>query len=185
MSRLVRAAANETGIVTFSASPVSVVAGSPGAPPVPVDSVAAGGSVTQVDNYAARMVKYVPSEVIAFYLAADKLFDPLSTTPQTTEQAASSGMVTNFVNGNGPLFALAIFFLGLVATPLYIRLQAEKEQVWGVHAVMSTVAYIIWTYATQGGVFSSYGLYDPRFASLLVLVYTLLSGFVVPSKGKS
>ncbi|SDR11630.1 hypothetical protein SAMN05444161_1694 [Rhizobiales bacterium GAS191] len=178
MSRLVRAATDAAGPITFSASPVTVLTGAPGAPAV---AGAAAGQETQVDNYAARIVKYVPAEVIAFYLAADKLFVPVSVTPSAE---TSTVMITKFIDTHGNYFGIGIFLLALVATPIYIWQQAEKDQNWIVNGVMSTIAFVIWAYTTQGSVFYGNGFYDPRLASFAVLIYTLLSGFVVPAKGK-
>jgi len=182
MSRLVRAEADAGGLVSFGGGPVSVAVGSPGAP-----NVAGASGTTQVDNYAARMVKYIPAEVIAFFLAADKLFAPTFGTaaPSSGSPVSGTPLVTGFINSHGLYLATAIFFVALLATPLYMWKQSEKNQPWSVNAFMSTVAFVIWSYATQGAVFYGNGLYDARIGSLLILVYTLLSGFVIPSQGKS
>src|SRR6516165_3071200 len=179
MSRLVRAAVNDKGFVSFSASPVNIVPANHDLSAHP--PLEAGAAVTEVDNYAARIVKYVPAEVIAFYLAADKLFAPVVNLarPDRTDHV----LVTDFINTHGQIFAAIIFALALVATPLYIWRQAEPNQPWAVNGIMATMAFIIWAYAVQGGIFSGNGLYDPRLASFTILVFTLLSGFVVPGMG--
>ena len=179
MSRLVRAATTPSRLIAFSSGPVNVKIGDPGVPAV---GDAAHGGATQVDNYAVRIAKYVPAEVIAFYLAADKLFVPVAATPVQGGADAGTALVSKFIDAHGSYFAAGIFLVALIATPLYILQQSEKNQPWGIHAVMSSVAFVIWSYATQGALFLGNGLYDARLGSIAVLVYTLLSGFVIPSK---
>jgi hypothetical protein len=162
MSRLVRADANATGLVSFRGGPVNVVLGSPGAP-----RVAGAKETTQVDNYAARIAKYVPAEVIAFYVAADKLFVPASSSAPSGSPVVGISPITSFIDTHGVYFAAGIFFFALLATPLYILQQSEKGQPWSVHATMSSIAFVIWSYATQGALFQVSGLYDARLGSLL------------------
>jgi hypothetical protein len=68
MSRLVRGDVNIDAPLRFGISPVRVPIAS-AAPAVEGDATR-----TDTDNYSTRIVKYIPAEVVAFYLAADKLF---------------------------------------------------------------------------------------------------------------
>ncbi len=181
MSRLVRADVNAAGLVTFGAAPVAVNLGVAGAPPLTA-AVAAGvppgqAAPSSVDNYSARIAKYVPAEIIAFYLAADKLF----TAPGgQADVSPGQGALTVYINSHLVGFSVLVFAVALVATPLYIRSQAETDQPWLVNVVMASVAFVIWTYTIQGTIFTQTGAYDSRIATFCVLAFTLLSGFVIP-----
>jgi uncharacterized membrane protein len=120
-------------------------------------------------------VKYVPAEVIAFYMAADKLFSEV-TAP------ADGNVVAVIIFHHTWYFSLAVFLIGLLAVPLYLKAASDTGQAWGVHAAVSVVAFIIWTYASQGTVYSYEKLhfYSPQLAGFLILVFTLLAGFIVP-----
>jgi len=182
MSRLVRADTNATGLVTFGGAPVAMTLSLAGG--APLSAAVAGGvapgqpAPSSVDNYSARIAKYVPAEIIAFYLAADKLF----TAPGgQANVSAEQGALTAYINSHLAGFSVIVFLVALVATPLYIRLQAETDQPWLVNVVMASVAFVVWTYTIQGTMFIQTGTYDSRIATFCVLVFTLLSGFVIPS----
>ncbi len=72
---------------------------------------------TDTDDYATRMVKYIPAEVVAFYLAADKLF-------VKGAQAVNANIADTFVAGHLFYFSVAVFVIALVGTPIYLRQQA-------------------------------------------------------------
>jgi CDP-diglyceride synthetase len=136
---------------------------------------AAPNATADVDNYTTRIVKYVPAEVIAFYMAADKLFSEVK--PPT-----EGNVIATIIFHHTWYFSLAVFVIGLIAVPLYLKATSDQGQAWGVHAAVSVVAFIIWTYASQGTVYNYEKLqfYTPQLAGLLILVFTLLAGFIVP-----
>jgi hypothetical protein len=65
-------------------------------------------------------------------------------------------------------FSLAVFLIGLIGTPFYYRQMAANNEPWKVHALIATVAFAIWAYAAQGGVYSQAGLYSAAIAGFLV-----------------
>jgi hypothetical protein len=182
MSRLVRPDVNAQSHVVFRASPVAIVPGEAGAPAAPSVTADVPTSTTAVDNYATRIVKYIPAEVIAFYLAADKLFAPSRVSGAAAQPAANgdANFMSLFISAHSNQIAAGIFVAALIATPLYLWKQAEQDQPWLVNVLVSTIAFAIWAYATQGAVFAP--VYDARIASLAILSFTLLSGFIVPGK---
>lgn len=128
------------------------------------------------DNYAERIAKYVPAEVIAFFLAADKLF------PDPNGGDAKSGTLLDKLIASYSLeVAAAVFAIGLIGTPAYIWQQRAEGEPWKVHAIMATLAFIVWAYAIHAHIFVE-NIYSSSLASFLVLFYTLVSGFVVPIK---
>ncbi len=135
-------------------------------------AVAGAANQTDTDNYATRMVKYIPAEVIAFYLAADKLF-------AKAPELASATRADEFVAKNLYYFSVAVFVIGLLFTPLYLwRSKTAANEPWGVHAVVSMIAFAIWAYAVRGEI--CVPIYSSAIAAFLVLVFTFASGLVKP-----
>jgi len=136
-------------------------------------------SKTGDDNYAERIAKYVPAEVIAFFLAADKLFPEPD--KKISSECATSSTLDCWIAGHAITVAAVVFAIGLSATPLYIWQQRTEGEPWFVHAVMATVAFVVWSYAIRAHVFVD-AVFSGAAAGFLVLLYSLLSGFVVPVK---
>jgi hypothetical protein len=128
---------------------------------------------TDTDDYTTRIVKYIPAEVVAFYLAADKLFVKAA-------NVVNANIAEIFVNDHLRYFSIAVFVIGLIGTPLYIYQQATDDDPWQVQAGVSTVAFVIWAYAIQGQIFTPF--YSSAIAAFLILVFTFASGFVKPGK---
>jgi len=168
MSRLVRRDVNLGGrLLSLHPSPVraqitSVAPAVTGAP-----------SQTDTDDYATRIVKYIPAEVVAFYLAADKLFAKAA-------DVANANVVDIFINSHLFYFSIAVFAIALVGTPIYLAQQAEDDEPWRVQATISSLAFVIWAYAIQGQIFVPF--YSSAIAAFAVLVFTFASGFVKPGK---
>jgi hypothetical protein len=128
---------------------------------------------TDTDDYTTRIVKYIPAEVVAFYLAADKLFVKAA-------DVANANVVDIFVNSHLGYFSIAVFGIALICTPIYIAQQAKDDEPWRVQAVISSIAFVIWAYAIQGQIFVPF--YSAAIAAFGVLVFTFASGFVKPGK---
>ena len=137
----------------------------------------AAAAQTDTDDYPTRMAKYVPAEVVAFYLAADKLF-----TKGAGAAATGLNLAEAFVQKNLYYFSVAVFVIALIGTPFYYRQLATNNEPWKVQAAIATVAFVIWAYAVQGGIYSEAELYSAAIASFLVLVWTFAAGFVKPGK---
>jgi len=105
------------------------------------------------DSYTLRLLKYIPSEVIALYVgfnAALRIFE-----------------------GHPMIFWAQLYCLvfGAIATPLYL---------WRIHKVrkrsqlaISTIAFILWVFAL-GGPFKYLPGYSPLWPALLLPSYTFL-----------
>jgi len=174
MSRLVQRDARVEGrLFGLGSSPVRAQIEAV-APTVAGQAQAPGAAQqTDTDDYATRMVKYIPAEVVAFYLAADKLF-------VKGAQAVNANVADTFVAGHLFYFSIAVFVIALVGTPIYLRQQATGDQPWQVQAVVSTLAFVVWAYAVQGQIFTA--IYSSAISAFLVLVFTFASGFIKPGK---
>jgi hypothetical protein len=118
-----------------------------------------GGSTTDIKDYFDRVAKYIPSEVVAAYISANG--------------------VATLARNPGTLFTL-IFAACVICTPLYLtRFTSTQKEAW-TNSVMGIAAFVIWAYATGGGLVKYLGWYDAPTASVILVIFTLVSGAVVP-----
>jgi len=115
--------------------------------------------------YGERVAKYVPAEVIAAYLTALPIV--ISGTPaHSTRRTVWLGL---------------IFAFGIIFTPLYVWRFPSETEVKVYHYVLSTAAFVIWSYSIRGGFLDDRGLYDAVGAALILIVFTLISGLFAPT----
>lgn len=119
-----------------------------------------------VDKYPDRLMKYIPTEAIGFWLAVSGII-----------QSAGEDIPKT------PL--LWVFFvLGVLLTFAWIFKQTQKPKkptAW-TQIGISCVAFVVWVLAT-GEPFSSLSFYRPVYGSLLLVTYTSLVTLVVPPEG--
>jgi len=121
-----------------------------------------GRASENVKGYLDRVTKYIPAEVIAAYITANG-FAGLSSKP-------------------GILFYV-IFGVCLIFTPIYItRFTRTGKEAW-TNGIMSVFAFLAWAYAFGGGLVAYLGWYDAPAASVVLVLFTLVSGAVVPVAG--
>lgn len=106
------------------------------------------------DGYYNRLLKLIPAEAIAFYLALD-------------------GIASNMQNSG--LLLWIIFFVSIAGTWLYIvkmtNVKKFFQQIWTV------LAFCIWVFVI-GGPFQQYEWYDENYGKLLVTAYTFFMPLV-------
>lgn len=128
--------------------------------PVGTGIMTAGAPVENTKEYFDRVAKYIPAEVVAAYISAN-------------------GLAT-LVQNPAILFTL-IFATCLICTPLYItRFTSSRTEAW-TNSVMAIAAFVVWAYATGGGLALYLGWYDAPTASVILVLFTLVSGAVVPT----
>ncbi len=111
-------------------------------------SVSATAVQQAPDEYLARLVKLIPSEVVALYLAGKQL-------------------ATTWLG----VWAVVCFVLVLVARTIGTKEAGKPVQVIAV--VASAVSFVVWVYAT-GGWFFEWQLPEAGIASVAVLIWTFL-----------
>jgi hypothetical protein len=134
----------------------------PDAPPARHMAQGATGRAATIaagaDKYKNRLLKYIPAEVVALYLALLGILD------------ASD-------RGGNAVLQWVIFVFCLVGTYLYLR------RVGGVskqtQLVLSTVAFAVWAFSL-GGPFGLYGWYEPLYGALLLPMFTFAIPIVQP-----
>lgn len=122
----------------------------------PAAGGADGGPITTTpgDNYASKLVKLVPSEVVAAYVAADSIIAALPAEMPVFE-----------ISGGAVL-------LGLILTPFYLWKGANVTE--GPEMAVSTATFFVWALLTNRTLSASLGL--PGWAPGLIAI-----GFSVSS----
>jgi hypothetical protein len=117
-------------------------------------------------EYAERIAKYVPAEVIAAYLT----------------------LLPIVLGGSDPdthrrtILLAVIFGLGVLFTPAYLWRFRAQGNAKLYHFVISTLAFVIWAYSIPEGLFDDVGAYDKVIAPILLVVFTLVSGLFAPDQ---
>lgn len=120
------------------------------------DLLRAGGRTS--DDYSSRLVKYIPSEVIALYVTMGTIIDSANSQSKIALSAF-------------------ILILGLVATPLYLWRIQKVNKVR--QLAISTGAYVVWVIAIKTPPFlANVGWYEPQYAALLLPLYTFAVALV-------
>jgi len=108
------------------------------------------------DDYTARLLKYIPSEVVALYLMLDGI--------------VRSSNVIGAVHWG-------VFLILFVLTPLYLwRVQQVKKTL---QLVISALAFLVWVFAI-GGPFALLSWYKPLYGALVLPLYTFSVPIVDP-----
>ena len=123
------------------------------------------------DDYLSRLVKYVPSEVVAAYLALVALV-PKPTPPE--------------LDSSAELWLYFVF--GLIATPIYLTLTIRRggQPVYRRQLVLSTIAFVIWAVA-MGRPFADTSVVSalPRLPSALLIIATFIFPLFPPNPNEA
>lgn len=123
-------------------APLSAPLGDPAAP---------GPSLPSSDDYRSRLVKYIPTEIIALYLT---LAGVLATVPEDQKP---------------PWIVWAVFFILLLLTPLYLsKMEGVKKQQ---QLIISTACFFVWVFGL-GGPFLETQWYHPWYGAMALPLFT-------------
>ena len=119
---------------------------------------------SSVDTYFDRVTKYIPADVVGAWVVGTGLIKSASDVPQAT------------------LFWIA-FVIGMVLTLVWtLKQTAVPDKSLAItQTAISTGAFFVWVFAL-GEPFSSLGFYRPVYGSLVLILYTLVVGLVIPSE---
>ena len=104
------------------------------------------------DEYADRLIKYIPSEVVGVFLSVNAL---LTTAGDQVPK---------------DILAWVIFGFLLVMTPIYLRRVQNVEKLQ--QLLISTISFAVWIF-TLGGPFAQFSWYSPFYGAVLLPLYTL------------
>ena len=125
---------------------------------------AAGG-----DNYLERIAKYVPGEVLAFFIFVNAILAQAAKIGGTAASMAGIPVAT---------VAQGALIVCMILVPLFVWYVREKGDAWLTNAFVSTLAFPFWAYALGATAFSDY--WDGNLAAILLLTFTVVSGLVAP-----
>jgi hypothetical protein len=118
-----------------------------------------GGEVPNPDSYTDRLLKYIPVEVVAVYLAVN----------------GALGTLTDA--GTRTFLIWVVFFLLLAGTPLYLaRIQKVSKRV---QLLIATVSFAVWVFSV-GGPFSNLGWYQPVYGAIILPLFTFFVPVIEP-----
>lgn len=114
-------------------------------------------SAQKADDYISKLIKYIPTEVIALYILIESL----------VKSAGTVNMSLYWI-----LFAVII-----IATPLYLwRIQKVDKYL---QLAISTIALIVWVFAI-GGPFAYQSWYQPYYGGILAALYSFAIPIIDP-----
>jgi hypothetical protein len=128
-----------------------------------------GQAGSQSDNYLERIAKYIPGEVLAFFIFINAILE--QTARIGGKDAAMAGVPVAVV-------AFGAVVVGFVLTPLFVWYVREDGDAWLVNAIVSTLAFPFWAYAIGAAAFNDY--WDGNLAAILLATFTVMSGLISP-----
>jgi len=120
-----------------------------------------------VDTFFDRVIKYIPSDVVGAWIALTGLVAGAAGIPRGRVLWVLFGVMTAIT------FAWTLKQTSLAGAP------PARTQ-----AAVSTGSFIVWVFAL-GGPFATLSWYVPVYGSIVLIVYTLFIGLVVPKESSS
>lgn len=109
----------------------------------------------QADNYASKLVKYIPTEVIAFYLSLSAIVD----TNETPDAY---------------LYSIGILIVGVLSTYFYLRSIGKVKS--KVQLLVSCIAFVAWVISLDNNILKDY----ETLKALLLPIVTFMLPFINP-----
>jgi hypothetical protein len=124
-------------------------------------AVAGGGA--EVDGYLERVIKYIPTEIVAAWVPVKNI-------------------VVASLGGSSTAVLWVCFVVGLALTGGYIYTRTLRQNLppaW-LQIGLSMVAFVVWVWAL-GAPFTAIVPNSEMYASLMLILFTLVVGLVVPN----
>lgn len=99
------------------------------------------------EKYLGRLLKLIPSEMVAVYLAVQGIIPP---------ESAKWGL-------------LIVSLVLLIITPFYLRMVQKVDRIMQI--ILSSLSFAVWIYS-MGGPFIHLKIYEPWIASVVILLWT-------------
>jgi hypothetical protein len=125
------------------------------------------------DTYLERVAKYVPAEIIAFFLFANNLL-------KQTLADAPQGQVAKMANFDVIKIGVVMFLIAWILTPIYLWRLREEGDAWKLNALLAFLLFPVWAYAIEAVGLHPIIAFDGHLASILLGAATLVSGLVSP-----
>ena len=118
-------------------------------------------SITSNDPYLNTLLKFIPSEIVAAYLAIQ-------------------GILKGWSGSTSDIVTVVLFVALFVLTPLHLFFLAGVRSVIQIIATM--FSFVVWVYIL-GGPFIVWGIHDLRIGSVILIVWTLILPILGKVKG--
>lgn len=148
-----------------------------------------GAGRTGGDNYLERVAKYVPAEIVAFFIFVNLILSDaidkeiVNATPESYPTLLKQALQNATMAGiNVWAISWVAVGVGLVMIPLYLvslRDPADPEERIGLNIVMAMAAFPVWAYAVDAVAFRPW--HDGALASIVLATFSLISGAVSPT----
>jgi hypothetical protein len=127
-------------------------------------SLQANETTVKADGYPDKLVKYIPADVVAAWLAVTGIVNSDSAMPQKTL-----------------LWVLFAIFLVMTALWTLKQTAAKGKPPAKTQTAIATGSFAVWVFAL-GGPFATLAFYRPAYGSLVLIVYTLFVALIIPSE---
>jgi hypothetical protein len=114
-------------------------------------------SVRTDDPYTSTVIKFIPTEIVAGYLAIQ-------------------GFITGLSEPALYWVILSVSAALLVLCPLYLAIIQKVKT--ATQLIVTAISFVVWLY-TLGGPFTYWGIHDPRIGAAILVIWTLILPLVV------
>jgi hypothetical protein len=125
------------------------------------------------DNYIERIAKYVPGEVLAFFIVINAILNQAVATAGKSASMAGIPVMT---------VAQGVLIVCMILVPLFVWYVREQGDAWLINAFVSTLAFPFWAYAL--GATALIDHWDGNLAAILLATFTVVSGLIAPCARK-
>lgn len=122
-----------------------------------------GQKDSSLDDYFDIIVKYIPSDVIAAWLVV-----------KSAVAGANSQQTRDLA-----MWVLFAVFLVITAVWTWLQTKEPGKKTATTQIIVATIAFFVWTMAL-GSPFTSLSWYEPFMGSVALVLFTLISGKIVP-----
>jgi len=126
-------------------------------------------TAAQSDNYLERIAKYIPAEVLAFFIFINAILD------QAVRSGGPSAMMAGFPV---MMIATAALIIAMLLMPVFVWYVHEEGDAWITNACVSFLAFPFWAYAIGAVAFAGYR--DGNLAAILLATFTVVRGVISP-----
>ena len=154
-----------------------------------------GETDSKGDGYLDRVAKYVPAEVVAFFIFVNSILDNAAEEPvakalakaldekSTDVPGAVRAAIDTVKMAGFSIWNISwiVLIIALAMTPIYLKSvsdSADNAEAPGANIVMSMLAFPFWAYAVDALAFRPW--HDGALASIMLATFTIISGAIRP-----
>ncbi len=136
---------------------------------------AAGGS-TSVDGFFDKIIKYIPSDIVAAWTALTSLIGG-----KGAVTAGQGGTTTATANNNTVLWIVFIVMTVLAAVWTWHQTRKPGLPPATKQIIAATISFVVWVFAL-GGPFAAYPFYQnySYLGGVVLIIWTLVLGLIPP-----